>query len=168
MNLTSPPILALLGAYALLILLLANVLLATRLPWTAKLLATGLTAGLLAFTWQTLPQLAGWPSQASPPERFNLAALEVQEPDKSGANKGVIYLWVTRLASNTAEVVPRAFELPYSAELQLKLNAASTKLRKRMPQLGETVPGKAPASGHGKASVDINFYDMPDPLFPER
>ena len=168
MNLTSPPVLALLGAYALLVLLLANVLFATRLPWAAKLLAIGLGAGLFAFTWQTLPQLAGWPSRALPPERFNLAALEVQEPDKSGANKGVIYLWVTRLASNTAEVVPRAYELPYSAELQLKLTAASTKLRKRMPQLGETVPGKASTTGHGPANIDLNFYDMPDPLFPER
>lgn len=168
MSLTSPPLLALYGAYALVLLLLANVLFATRLPWTAKLLSIALTAGLLGLTWQTLPQLAGWPSRATTPERFNLAALEVQEPDKSGANKGVIYLWVTRLATNTSEVVPRAFELPYSAELQMKLTAASTKLRKRMPQLGETVPGKASATGHGPASVDINFFDMPDPLFPER
>ena len=168
MNLTSTPVLILLGAYALIVLLLANVLFATRLPWVAKLLATALTVGLLGFTWQTLPLLSGWPSRGLTPERFNLVALEVQEPDKSGANKGVIYLWVTRLASNTAEVVPRAFELPYSAELQLKLNAASTKLRKRMPQLGETVPGKASTTGHGPANIDLNFYDMPDPLFPER
>ena len=168
MNLTSSPVIALLGAYALIVLLLANVLFATRLPWASKLLAAALTAGLLGFTWQTLPQLAGWPARATTPDRFNLAAIEVQEPDKSGASKGVIYLWVTRLASNTADVVPRAFELPYSAELQLKLNAASNKLRKRMPQLGETAPGKASATGHGPAAVDLDFYDMPDPLFPER
>ena len=168
MNLTSPPLLALYAAYALVLVLWANVIFATRLPWVAKLVSTALAGGLFFFTWQTLPQLAGWPTRGATPERFNLAALEVQEPDKSGANKGVIYLWVTRLATNTSEVVPRAFELPYSGELQLKLTAASTKLRKRMPQLGETVPGKAPASGHGPASVDLNFYDMPDPLFPER
>jgi len=87
---------------------------------------------------------------------------------KNGANKGAIYLWTTRFATANGEIVPRAFQIPFSPELQLKVASAGTKLRKRMPQLGEVVPGKPAAGGHGAGAIDLNFFDMPDPLFPER
>ena len=160
--------LAFYGAYGLVAVLLVNVLFFTRFAWWVKLVSTTLALGLCWNTWQTMPALMGWPATAGMPERFNLAGLYITEPEKNGASKGAIYLWTTRFATANGQIVPRAFQVPFSPELQLKVANAGTKLRKRMPQLGEVVPGKPSATGHGAAAVDLNFFDMPDPLFPER
>jgi hypothetical protein len=52
---------------------------------------------------------------------------------------------------------------------------AGVKLRKGLPQLGEVRdedlgPHAAPTdeSRGGQMSVHIDFYDLPDPLFPEK
>jgi hypothetical protein len=102
------------------------------------------------------------------PPRFNVAGIQVIEPEKNGASKGAIYLWVTGFATVHGEVIPRAFEIPFTPELQLKLAGVSTKLRKRLPQLGEVAPSKGQHSGHGPTAIALDFFDMPDPLFPER
>lgn len=159
---------AFLAGFVLLLVLLANVLFFTRFAWWIKAVSLGLVAGLYWMSWQAMPELLGWPARSGLPERFNLAAIHVLEPEKNGASKGAIYLWTSRFATANGEIVPRAFELPYTPELQLKLAAASTKLRKRMPQLGEIVPARTNGSSHGASSIDLNFFDMPDPLFPER
>ncbi len=156
------------AAYALVALLLVNVLFFTRFAWWLKLASTAMVLGLYWSSWQAMPALLGWPATSGMPERFNLSGLYITEPEKNGANKGAIYLWTTRFATANGEVVPRAFQIPFSPELQLKVAGAGTKLRKRMPQLGEVVPGKPAAGGHGAGAIDLNFFDMPDPLFPER
>ncbi len=114
-----------------------------------------------------MPDLLGWPTHAGMPPRFNLNALHVVEPDKSGVEKGAIYLWVTRFATDTSGVVPRAFVLPFTPELQLKVTAAGTRLRKNLPQLGEVIAARS-GDAHGRRARDFEFFDLPDPLFPER
>ena len=156
------------AAFALVGLLLLNVLFFTRFAWWVKLACIGMVAWLGIATWRAMPDLLGWPTHSGMPARFNLNALHVVEPDKSGTNKGAIYLWVTRFATDTSGVVPRAFELPYSPELQLKISNAGTKLRKNLPQLGEVVDVPRPGDAHGRHMIDLEFYDLPDPLFPER
>jgi hypothetical protein len=165
---TSWALIACWAAFGLLALLALNVLLFTRFAWWIRLAAV---AAVAVLGWQTLramPELLGWPTHSDLPSRFNLNAIHVVEPDKSGVNKGAIYLWVTRFATDTSDVVPRAFVLPFSPELQLKVAAAGTKLRKNLPQLGEVVLVEDKAGGHGGQRVDLEFFDMPDPLFPER
>ncbi len=157
-----------LAAFGLLVALLLNVLLFTRFAWWVKLGAIVAVAWLGLATWRAGPELLGWPTHTDIPPRFNLNAIHIVEPDKSGANKGAIYLWVTRFATSTSDVVPRAFVLPYSPELQLKVVAAGTKLRKNLPQLGEVVTTARPGDSHGRKQIDLEFFDMPDPLFPER
>ena len=165
-SLASSP--AFFAAFALVAVLLANVVFFTRFAWWLKLASIAMVLGLYWSSWQAIPALLGWPATAGLPERFNLTGLHIMEPEKNGASKGAIYLWTTRFATANGEIVPRAFVVPFSPELQLKVAAAGTKLRKRMPQLGEVVPGKLSATGHGSGAVDLNFFDMPDPLFPER
>ncbi len=158
------------AGYGVVALLLLNVLCCTRWMWWVKLSALLTVAALFHTTYQALPDLLGWPTGKGLPARFNLMGLEIVEPDKGGVSKGEIYLWVTELNLDHSPRVPRAFALPFHPELQLKLASAGTKLRKRMPQLGERTDtpfesGTAD-SGH-TGSINLDFYDLPDPLFPE-
>jgi uncharacterized protein (DUF58 family) len=159
------------AGYVVVGLLLLNLLFCTRWMWWIKLAALCAVAGLFHATYRAIPDLLGWPSHHGLPARFNLTALEVVEPDKSGVNKGEIYLWVTDLNLDGSPRVPRAFAVPFHPELQAKLATAGTKLRKNMPQLGErtqTPFESGPATlGHTDESVNLDFFDMPDPLFPE-
>ena len=156
------------SAFGLLGLLLLNVLFFTRFAWWVKLAAIAMVALLCVATWRAIPNLLGWPTHSGFAPRFNLDGIHIVEPDKSGVNKGAIYLWVTGFATDTSNMVPRALVLPFSPELQLKVTAAGTKLRKNLPQLGEVLSGSGPGDSHGRKGLDLEFFDMPDPLFPER
>lgn len=160
-----------LSGYAIVALLLVNVLFFTRWIWWVKVAAMCAVFALFHTTYRALPDLLGWPAQRGMPERFNLVGLEIVEPEKGGASKGEIYLWVTELDLGSTPRVPRAFAVPFHPELQQKLAIAGTKLRKQMPQLGERVDRpfeSGPVSlGHADRTVNLDFYDMPDPLFPE-
>lgn len=167
-------IVGLVSAYAVVILLLLNVLCFTRWMWWVKLACAVVVATLLLVSYRSVPQLLGWPATSGLPSRFNLVGMQIVEPDKSGANKGSIYLWVTDLVEGGGRRIPRAFVLPFTAELQMKIVAAGTKLNKRLPQIGEIVQdggGEPGAGAHlhgGLRNLHIEFLDMPDPLFPEK
>lgn len=159
------------AGYGVVGLLLLNVLFFTRWMWWVKAGALVMVAWLFHATYQTIPDLLGWPTRHGLPERFNLMALEIVEPEKSGATRGEIFLWVTDLNLDDSPRVPRAFAVPFHPELQAKLATAGTKLRKNMPQLGERTSEpfeSGPATlGHRDEAINLNFFDMPDPLFPE-
>lgn len=164
---------AFLAGYVIIVLLLLNVLFFTRWMGWVKVGALCVVVGLLIATYRGVPSLIGWPTARGLPPRFNLVGLNVVEPDKSGANKGNIYLWVTDLNLDGSKRVPRAFVLPFHPELQMKVVAAGTKLRKSLPQLGEITdkPFETPTSSgiqHATRDINLDFYDQPDPLFPER
>ena len=114
-----------------------------------------------------LRQLAGWPVDAAPPERFNLLAERVQEPDRKAGTAGAVYLWV-----NTSEAPqPRAFELPYSKSLHTQLAAASQRRAAGNPQLGlKREPGKVGSSStevsEGRAAY--RFSDRPERRLPSK
>jgi hypothetical protein len=160
------------AGYVVVTLLLLNVLFFTRWMWWIKLAALAWVVGLFHVTHRSMPDLLGWPTHHGIPERFNLMGLHIVEPEKGGATKGDIFLWVTDLNLDGSPRVPRAFALPFHPELQVKLVAAGTKLRKGLPQLGELVDRpfeSGPANlGHTLKIPNLDFYDMPDPLFPER
>ena len=164
---------AFLAGYVVIGLLLLNVLFYTHWQWWVKAGALFCVCALLTATWQSFPNLIGWPTARGLPARFNLVGLDVVEPDKSGANKGSIYLWITDLNLDGSHRIPRAFVLPFHPELQTKVIAAGTKLRKRLPQIGEITdrPVETPPGGgiaHASREINLDFFDQPDPLFPER
>jgi hypothetical protein len=160
------------AGYFVIALLLINLVFFTRWMWWVKLAGIVAVIALFHTTHRAIPDLLGWPTRHGLPARFNLMGLHIVEPDKSGATKGDLYLWVTELNLDGSPRVPRAFVLPFHPELQVKLVAAGTKLRKGLPQLGEivTTPFESDSAtlGHTDALVNLDFYDMPDPLFPER
>lgn len=165
----------LVAAYVLVALLLLSINLYSRWPWWVKAGTIVLTSAFYIVTYFSFPPLLGWPTEAKLPERFRLISAYVQEPNKATGSEGNIYLWATSVAAGTDTSEPRAYRLPYSNELHQKVSAANVKLRKGLAQLGETHESKKAKIEHpldvsrgGQKSLDVEFYDLPDPLFPEK
>jgi hypothetical protein len=109
--------------------------------------------------YQGLKQLAGWPATTSPPERFNLIAEQVREPNQQTGQPGAVYVWL-----NTPDApLPRAFELPYSLPLHQELAEASQRRSAGKPQVGSRrEPAGAASSGNsGENHPDYEFFDRP-------
>ncbi len=153
-------------AYLVLALLLLVLLTRTRWNWTIKGLAIVGVAALTYSTAISYSPLIGWPTGIRLPKRFNLIGIHVDEPNKNTQAKGTIYLWLTDMEQQIGKNIPRAYKIPYTPALHNKLNEASKKLRKNLPQLGETDFVRNAVTG--RLEVDLQFFDMPDPLFPEK
>jgi uncharacterized coiled-coil DUF342 family protein len=68
---------------------------------------------------------------------------------------------------------PRAYEFDYSAELHEKIINVNAKLDKNIAQIGEfkehdDVFNEVNEQRRGVRSIKIEFYDLPDPLFPDK
>lgn len=165
----------LVAAYVVLGILLISLNLYSKWAWPIKVAGILVVAVFYVVTYRSIPPMLGWPTAQSLPERFNLVALYVQEPDKTTGDEGAIYLWVTDLDKGFTNVRPRSHKVAFSAELHQKVVEAGSKLRKGLPQLGETKEAELGPNGtprdtteQGQASASIDFYDLPDPLFPEK
>ncbi|MBI2992667.1 MAG: hypothetical protein HYY48_00635 [Gammaproteobacteria bacterium] len=168
-------VLTLAGAYALPALLALGILARSSRSLSLRTSALAVTVALYAITLMSLPQLLGWPAKESPPDRFRFVAADIQQPDKATRDPGAIYLWVTDAAELSTSPPPRAYRLPYSGPLHEVVGSAMAKLQSGSPQLGEF--RHVGSSGFGgiessepsvPAEVPIRFYDMSDPLFPDK
>lgn len=165
----------LITAYVLVVILLLSINLYSNWNWQVKACSIIAATALFVVTYLSIPPLLGWPTTQMPPERFRLIAAHVQHPDKASGSPGEIYLWLSKIDDLTAIGQPRAYALPYNDTLHQAVVNAQAKMNKGMPQLGEVQdidgPMKAlvedPTRG-GIKSLPIQFYDMPDPLFPEK
>ena len=164
----------LVSSYILLALLLLSINLYSNWSWPVKAAMIIITSVFYAVAYFSMPPLLGWPTTADLPAKFKLNAIYIEQPDKVTDKEGAIYLWLTEVDDLEAMHEPRAYELPYSDPLYEKVNEARIKMKKGMEQLGETKPPDADAKKldrPGKAtqiSTRIKFYDLPDPLFPEK
>ncbi len=163
----------LIAAYIIIAILLLSVNLYSSWSWKIKASLTILVACFYLVSYYSFPPLLGWPSDDVPPKRFRLLAEYVQEPNKHLGTDGAIYIWATNMDGDPSVIEPRAYKLPYSNAMHQKLIDVGKKLRKKMPQLGETEDPDAPNATPkdkrgGQVSVNIQFYDLPDPLFPEK
>lgn len=164
------------AGFVLVALLLLSLNFYSRWPWLVKVSATVVVSAFYVVVYNSFPLLLGWPTSQDLPDRFNLIAVQVAEPDKLTGSDGSIYLWVTDMLAGSSDAEPRSYRLPYSVELHSQVQEAGNKLRKKLPQLGEIEmeePGKnakiTEANRLGTASsTRIKFYDLPDPLFPEK
>ena len=164
----------LVAAYILIALLLLSINLYSNWSWKVKACSIVVTTLLYVVTYLSFPPLLGWPTGAPPPERFRLIGADIVQPDKSTGAEGMIYLWLKDMDDLSGRTQPRAYKLTYSAGLHEIVIAAKSKLNKGMQQLGEF---KLPADANirevdtrrgGQKSVQIEFFDLPDPLFPEK
>lgn len=165
----------LIAAYVLVALLLLIVALYTRWSWRIKALMIVVVSAFYLVSYYSLPPLLGWPTDAALPKRFNLVAIFVQEPDKTSGAPGEIFLWATDLAAGPIRGEPRAYRVPFTEGLHARVVEAGNKMRKGLPQIGEVTEEKKGPSGRptdqsqgGMKSVAIEFFDLPDPLFPEK
>jgi hypothetical protein len=182
----------LVAAYVVVALLLLVLNLNARWSWVVKAAAIVVVSMLYLVTYYSIPPLLGWPTEQQLPKRFNLIAVYVQEPDKATGRAGEILLWASDMAEGPRGAEPRAYRLAFSPALHEQVQEAGNKIRKGLPQLGEVkeekIAGHAKAAGSaegeqkkvdtagkaadavagGQSSTIIEFYDLPDPLFPEK
>ena len=166
----------LIAAYVLLALLLLILNLYTRWPWKTKAALIVLVSAFYFVSYYSFPPLLGWPTAAELPKRFNLVAIYVQEPDKTSGDEGEIFLWATDLNKGPRVSEPRAYRVPFTGELHARVVEAGNKMRKGLPQLGEVKEEEDLGAGGrptdesqgGQKSIAIEFFDLPDPLFPEK
>lgn len=134
-------ILSLTAAYALVAALLAYVLLLSRLHWLFKALATVATVVLIPLTFHGVGELRGLPTDGPIPSSFRMLWAQVIEPAPLQREKGHVFLWLQTLdADNYPVGQPRAYQLPYSDDLKIKVGEAMGKIAQ-----GEQIQGTVDA-----------------------
>ena len=161
------------AAYILLALLLLSINLYSKLSWHIKAATIVLTSVFYIVTYFSMPGLLGWPTSQNPPSQFRLLAAYVEQPDKEKNTKGAIYLWLSKIINMTDLTEPRAYEFDYSPELHEKIINVNAKLHKNIKQIGEfkdpdDIFNQISEQKRGVKSIKIEFYDLPDPLFPDK
>ena len=160
-------------AYILIAVLLLSINLYSKWSWKIKALTIVLTSIFYVVTYFSFPPLLGWPTSQYPPAQFRLIAAHVVQPNKETGEDGAVYLWLTEIEDMTSSGIPRAYELEYSEELHEKIINVNAKLDKDIAQLGEFKEpddtfNQVNEQKRGVKSVHIEFYDLPDPLFPDK
>jgi len=139
----------------------------------AKTITIIITSVFYIISYISFPPLLGWPTNQKLPAHFRLLATEVHQPDKLTGEEGSVFLWLKEVEDITTLVLPRAYVLPYSSLLHEKIINVQSKIDRGIPQLGEYEEDSMRqevinSSETGQKSLDIQFYDLPDPLFPEK
>lgn len=130
-------ILALTASYALVVALLTYLLLLTRVHWIMKLLATTATVAAIPLTFWGVGELRGLPSDSDIPRSFRMLWAQMIEPNALQGEKGHVYLWLQTLDTENYPVgPPRAYQLPYSEDLVIKVNEAMGRISE-----GEQIQG---------------------------
>ncbi len=164
----------LIAAYILTAVLLLSINLYSNWSWKVKAGTIIITSLFYIITYISYPELLGWPTPDNPPERSRLIATHVEQPDKITGAEGSIYIWITRIDNLASSNPPRAFRLEYSNDLHEKIVNVNSKLDKNIAQLVEfedhdnVIDELRDAPRSGQKSVNIKFYDLPDPMFPDK
>lgn len=161
------------AAYILLGLLLLSINLYSKWSWPVKAATIIIVSVFYVVTYYSFPPLLGWPTSEHPPAQFRLIAAHVTQPNKELGKEGSVYLWLTEIKNMTDSPEPRAYELQYSSELHERIINVKSKLDKDIAQMGEFKEpddtfNQVDEQRFGVKSVQIEFYDLPDPLFPEK
>ena len=164
----------LITAYVLIGTLLLSINLYSNWSWKIKAGTIIVTTIFFLVTYFSFPGLLGWPTSENPPARFKLIASQVQQPNKVTGDSGAVYLWLTQIDDLAVSTPPRAYRMEYSSELHEMVMNATSKLNKGIPQLGEfedhenVIEELKEGPRSGQISTKIEFYDLPDPLFPDK
>lgn len=130
-------IISLAAAYALVAALLAYVLLLSRLHWLFKVLATAATVALIPLTFHGIGELRGLPTDGPIPFSFRMLWAQIVEPAPLQGERGHVFLWLQTLDTDNFPVgQPRAYQLPYSDDLKIKVSEAMSKIAQ-----GEQIQG---------------------------
>lgn len=110
--------------------------------------------------------LQGWPSDAALPERFQLLAFRISEPDAQNSDHGQILIW----AMTEGQPQPRVYRLAYGKDLHQSLIKAGQRQAEGRPQVGRQRPAQAaaPPSQQGERAPQIVFDDEQPPTLPAK
>lgn len=139
-----------------------------RGKWWLKVPIIAVTGYLSLGLWYSMNGLLGWPTNTSPPEKFQAHWIVVQPPKHDDPDSGEIFLWATDLQpdksskfdsnvpswleevlvpfhSKHKENEPRLYSVPYNKELHKQSNQIIEEyLKKGRPFMGTM---KEPAEG---------------------
>ena len=157
----------------MLAVLLLSINLYSNWSWPVKAGTIIITTCFYVVAYFSIPPLLGWPTSEKLPHKFKLIAAEVAQPDKNTGAEGAIYLWLSDVDDLNSTHPPRAYRLKYSDLLHEQVLNAKIKMGKGVPQLGELKEPDTPVqqldeTRTSQASTKIEFYDLPDPLFPDK
>lgn len=152
-------ILGLTAGFVFVCVLLLVLNLRTAYHWTIKAGMISLAALFYLVTLQLLPGFYGWPTLDPLPQKFRLISHEIREPTNE-AEDGAIFIWAESMVSGGSQ--PRAYQLPYHAELHSRLTAAQKRI-----EFGNTMAGEIPQDSTGINDADglprFQFIERPRP-----
>ena len=162
--------------YVALAFLLVLFNLRTSFHWIFKSSMIGIVTLFYILTYNSFKEIVGWPTADILPERFRLIAAQIYEPNALLNSEGSIYLWLTNMDNLAGLGTPRSYELPYGKEIHEKVSKALVDIKNGIPQMGEN--GDEEEGGilsqileRKKViakSQNLNFFDMPNQLLPEK
>jgi len=149
----------------------------------------GIKAGVMVFVsslciwvWISLSAMIGWPLDQIPTGTYDLAWVEVVEPNKSKDIHGGIYIWIKNMdktdkhdlfqqqEQHMSQRKPRAYGLPYSRELHKQMVQIKSDLKKGQ-RIRATIKAKDLKKGNDPNSIeqepDIKFHKLPPPKPPK-
>jgi hypothetical protein len=164
--------LALIIAFAALLLLLVLALLWSRWPaWMKTLLIVGVTV-LYFYGHEAVRAIWGVPSDEPLPQRFVMLAAAVDEPTAKGA--GSIFLWVSEIVEGRTGLAPRAYRVKYTKELHNEVDLGLRRGKDGVSQMG-TAELKNYGSKRGFGWLipsadeqEVKIRDLPSPQLPEK
>lgn len=152
------------AAYAALALGLAWSL-AGSVQWRRRAAYIVCAPPLALALWLGKPNPAGWPTTASFPKGAQLVWATVDEPDPSVSDAGHVYLWL-----DVGKTAPRAYDLPYSEQLQRQVLRALEAVKHGRPMGVARVPrhggGGRPVPGSHR--MQLRFFPHPPVVLPPK
>jgi hypothetical protein len=157
-------LLGLAAAYVLPIVGLA--LIATARPRISIVTSVLLTLPLFYLAhYFGLKALQGWPTDEPLPERFDLLAEQVIEPDSRAGKPGAVFLWVR----SSDDERPRAYRLSYSKALHEEADQAGKRRAAGTDQRGIRVERDSNDSGtRGGQELPVRIMNRINPRPPPK
>lgn len=152
----------------------------SRWSWRIKALAIVFTTASYLVLYYSFAPLLGWPSADKLPRRFDLVAVYVQQPEEINRAKGDIFFWALDRDGGLRQRTPRAYVVPFTPKLHAQVKEAGRRLRKNIPQVGETEmvdeekPGRhgVPRDGspftQKSQKLQVKFWDAPPEAPPPK
>lgn len=145
----TPSILVIALAYAFLLFVILLAVFKSELRASAKFALAALCAMFYLWHYDALQNYLGWPAGNALPQKFEMIAGLIVEPDLKRDDPGAIYIWVRDLDGE--QMVPRAYRLPYQKQLHQKVDDTLRKQRNGERHVG------APVSAGGGKTTSIEF-----------
>jgi hypothetical protein len=134
---------------------------------------------LCIWVWLSLEAMMGWPIDRVPTGKYDIAWVEIEEPNKSKNIKGGIYIWIRNMDQDADldlfnqedahkdEREPRAYGVPYSREMHKEMNKVKGMLKAGGKVRAEIKKGEKGEKGSIKQEPDIQLHILPPPKPPK-